>query len=85
MTSWLAPRAHFAADFDPAEIRCRDGSPAADTVVEGLRAAGLTYDRRRHRIHGHGRPDFRATYLGADPASGPGYTGQPSVNSYYDW
>ncbi|MFD3704028.1 class I SAM-dependent methyltransferase [Nocardia sp. NPDC058658] len=84
MTSWLAPTGLFAADFDPAEIRHRDGSPAAETVIETLRTSGLAYDRRRHQIHGHGRPDFEATYLGADPASGPGYTGQPSVMSYYD-
>ncbi|MFE9785031.1 SAM-dependent methyltransferase [Nocardia salmonicida] len=83
MTNWLAPTGLFTADFDPAEIRHPNGSPAAEAVIETLRAAGLTYDR--HRIHGHGRPEFTATYLGADPTAGPGYTGQPSVVSYYDW
>ncbi|MGW5917558.1 class I SAM-dependent methyltransferase [Nocardia fluminea] len=83
MTSWLVPHGLFAADFDPAEIRRVNGSTVAEAVVESLRAAGLTYDRRR--IHGHGRPRFTATYLGADPSAGPGYTGQPSVVSYYDW
>ncbi|MFD4353163.1 class I SAM-dependent methyltransferase [Nocardia sp. NPDC058518] len=85
MTSWLAPTARFAADFDPTEIRRPNSSPATDTVIETLRAAGLTYDVRRHQIHGHGRPDFAAVYLGADTTAGPGYTGQPSVVSYYDW
>ncbi|MFG1771421.1 class I SAM-dependent methyltransferase [Nocardia salmonicida] len=83
MTNWLAPTGLFAADFDPAEIRRPTGAPAAEVVIETLRAAGLTYNP--HRIHGHGRPEFTATYLGADPTAGPGYTGQPSVVSYYDW
>ncbi|MFE5477249.1 class I SAM-dependent methyltransferase [Nocardia sp. NPDC056541] len=83
MASWLTPDGLFAADFDPAEIRRANGSPITEAVVETLRAAGLTYNRRQ--IHGHGRPRFTATYLGADPKAGPGYTGQPSVVSYYDW
>ncbi|WP_446221279.1 class I SAM-dependent methyltransferase [Nocardia sp. IBHARD005] len=84
MTNWLAPTGLFAADFDPAEIHRLDGTPATGAVVETLRAAGLTYDHR-HRVYGHGRPRFTATYVGADPTAGPGYTGQPSVVSYYDW
>lgn len=52
-----------------------------------MRAAGLTYDRRAHRVRGDGPRTLvvPATYLGADAAAGPGYTGQPSVTSYYDW
>ena len=85
MTGWLTPTGRFAADFDPAEIRRRDGSPATAAVIEILTAAGLSYSGRHHRVQGRGRPEFPATYLGADPAAGPGYTGQPSVVSYYDW
>ncbi|MGW6624722.1 class I SAM-dependent methyltransferase [Nocardia sp. NPDC055002] len=85
MTSWMTPSGHFAADFDPSEIRCPGGSPATTAVVDALRAAGLTYNRRRHQVRGHGRPTFAATFLGADPTAGPGYTGQPAVVSYYEW
>ncbi|WP_245722202.1 class I SAM-dependent methyltransferase [Nocardia crassostreae] len=87
MTQWTSPGASFAADFDPHSIRHPNGSSAARKVLTELRAAGLTYDIRRHRLSGTDfRPvTFTATYLGADDAAGPGYTGQPAVASYYDF
>ncbi|GAD81618.1 hypothetical protein NCAST_05_00520 [Nocardia asteroides NBRC 15531] len=87
MAGWVAPGGLFVADFDVAEIRAADGTSAGARVTAALRAAGLTYDRRKRRVRGVGprRPEFGATYLGADDAAGPGYTGQPSVRSYYDW
>ncbi|GAB4584657.1 class I SAM-dependent methyltransferase [Nocardia sp. IFM 10818] len=87
MTRWARAGGTFAADFDPHSIRHADGSSAARTVLARLRAAGLTYDGRRHRLSGNDfRPvDFAATYLGADDTVGPGYTGQPAVASYYEF
>lgn len=87
MASWLAPDGRLVADFDPASIRRLDGGSAARATVVRLRAAGLSYDARRHRITCDGRRSlvFPATYCGADDAAGPGYTGQPAVHSYYDW
>ncbi|MFE7719702.1 hypothetical protein ACFU44_11755 [Nocardia rhizosphaerihabitans] len=45
------------------------------------------YERLAERLRGDDRPAprFPATYLGADDAAGPGYTGQPSVRSHYAW
>lgn len=87
MTEWTAPNGLFTAHFDPHSIRHPDGSSAARKVLAALRDAGLTYDRRHHRVSAHGPrpPRFAATYLGADDTAGPGYTGQPAVASYYDW
>lgn len=87
MAQWTAPGGSFVAHFDPHSIRHPDGSSAARKVLAKLRAAGLTYDRRNHRISAHGpRPlHFSAVYRGADDKAGPGYTGQPAVASYYDW
>ncbi|MGW5313717.1 class I SAM-dependent methyltransferase [Nocardia thailandica] len=87
MAGWTAADGALAADFDAAEIRRADGGPAVAEVVAALRAAGLGYDARRHRVRGDGPrvPAVPATYLGADAAAGPGYTGQPSVASYYAW
>ncbi|PWV79107.1 class I SAM-dependent methyltransferase [Nocardia neocaledoniensis] len=81
MAEWTAPSGFLAADFDLDEVRGIEHT----TVLDELRACGLTYDRRAHRLHGAGprTPRFSATYLGADDTEGPGYTGQPSVRSYY--
>ncbi|RMI32340.1 class I SAM-dependent methyltransferase [Nocardia stercoris] len=87
MLRWLTPGGKFVANFDPHSIRHADGSSAARRVLARLRAAGLTYDARRHLLTAHGPTtiEFRAEYLGADNRSGPGYTGQPAVTSYYNW
>ncbi|MFE6920955.1 class I SAM-dependent methyltransferase [Nocardia sp. NPDC057663] len=87
MAGWIAPGGLFAADFDPDEILTADGAPAGTVVIDALRASGMTYDRRKRHLRGQGprSPRFPATYLGADDTAGPGYTGQPSVRSYYAW
>ncbi|WP_007512549.1 methyltransferase domain-containing protein [Pseudofrankia saprophytica] len=75
----------FIADFDAASIRRPDGQPMGRGLTTALRAAGLSYDARRHRLACHGRREillpFR--YLGADDHAGPNYTHQPAVHSYY--
>ncbi|MEU2630736.1 SAM-dependent methyltransferase, partial [Kitasatospora sp. NPDC007106] len=60
----------------------------ARPVLAALRAAGFRYDARRRLLTLQGGrrppvalPGFR--YLGADPAAGPNWTGQPAVASYY--
>ncbi|WP_280344985.1 class I SAM-dependent methyltransferase [Nocardia neocaledoniensis] len=81
MAEWTAASGLLCADLDLDEIR----GVVPATVLAELRAAGLAYDRRAHRLRGVGPrvPHFSATYLGADDTEGPGYTGQPSVRSYY--
>ncbi|MEU7607395.1 methyltransferase domain-containing protein [Streptomyces sp. NPDC041003] len=83
--SWLAADGLLVAHLDPASLRGADGAPAGRAALAALRAAGFRYGARHHRLSLHGprtvRLPFR--YLGADPAAGPNYTGQPAVASYY--
>ncbi|WP_405768125.1 class I SAM-dependent methyltransferase [Streptomyces sp. NBC_00080] len=83
--SWLSEDGLLVAHFDPESVRHADGSTAARGVVSALRAAGYDYSPRHHRLTLRGaravRLPFR--YLGADPAAGPNYTGQPAIASHY--
>lgn len=83
--SWLTPDGLLVAHFDPDSVRWADGSPAGRTAVSALRAAGYRYDPRHHRLtlQGARRMELPFRYLGADPAAGPNYTGQPAVGSHY--
>ncbi|MEU1511893.1 methyltransferase domain-containing protein [Streptomyces sp. NPDC005811] len=83
--SWLTEDGLLLAHFDPESIRHPDGGPAKRQVLAALRAAGFTYDARRHllTLRGARRPALPFTYLGADPTAGPNYTGQPAVGSHY--
>ncbi|MEV7520259.1 class I SAM-dependent methyltransferase [Streptomyces sp. NPDC091371] len=83
--SWLAPDGLLIGHLDPLSLRLADGAPAGRAAVAALRAAGFRYDARRHLVSLRGprtvRLPFR--YVGADPAAGPNYTGQPAVASHY--
>jgi SAM-dependent methyltransferase len=80
---WLAPSGRLIADLDVNEIIVPRGPRA---LARTLRAAGFSYDSRRRRVSRAGRLDASLPYryLGADDRAGPGYTGQPSVASYYE-
>jgi SAM-dependent methyltransferase len=82
---WLTASGRFVADLDLASIRLADGRPAGRHLTAQLRAAGLVYDGRRHRISCDGPRDLSLpyTYLGADDRAGANYTGQPAVHSRY--
>lgn len=84
--SWLTPEGLLLAHFDPDSIRRPDGSAAGRATVSALRAAGFRYDTRHHRLGLRGPRSFTLPfrYVGADPAAGPNYTGQPAVGSHYD-
>jgi trans-aconitate methyltransferase len=83
--SWLTDTGLFIADLDLTAIRLPDGQTAGRRLTTAIRAAGLTYDARRHRISCTGRRhiDLPYRYLGADDRAGPNYTGQPAVHSLY--
>jgi hypothetical protein len=83
--SWLTDTGMFIADLDLAAIRLPDGRPAGRRLTNAIRAAGMSYDPRRHRITCTGRRDIDLPYryLGADDHAGPNYTGQPAVHSVY--
>lgn len=82
---WLTTTGRLVADLDLASIRLADGRPAGRRLTARLRAAGIHYDTRRHRVTCTGPRELRLpyTYLGADDHAGPNYTGQPAVNSHY--
>jgi SAM-dependent methyltransferase len=79
---WLAPSGRLIADLDLNEVIVPRGPRS---LAHALRAAGFSYDSRRRRVSRAGRLDAALPYryLGADDQAGPGYTGQPSVASYY--
>jgi len=84
--SSLTPAGLFVADLDVDGIRLAvGGAPTGRRVTRLLRAHGVAYDARRHRVRCVGRRELRlpVRYLGADDRGGPNYTGQPSVTSYY--
>jgi SAM-dependent methyltransferase len=82
---WLTPAGLFVADLDLTSVRLPDGRPAGRRLTALLRAAGMTYDARRHRISctGPRHLDLPYAYLGADDRAGPNYTGQAAVHSHY--
>jgi trans-aconitate methyltransferase len=83
--SWLTPGGVLAADLDLRSIMLSGGQPAARRLATRLRAAGFSYNVRRRQITRTGPVAIRLPYdyLGADDRAGPGYTGQPAVNSHY--
>lgn len=81
--TWLAPGGQFIADLDLASIKVAQDS--GRRLAARLRAAGFSYNSRRHRITriGPAQISLPYAYLGADDQAGPGYTGQDAVNSHY--
>lgn len=82
--SWLTPNGVFTAHLDLGNVWL-DGARNNRALQAELRRGGLTYDHHRRLVYRAGRRDVRFSwrYLGADPAAGPNYTGQPAVNSHY--
>jgi SAM-dependent methyltransferase len=83
--SWLTPGGLLAADLDLRSIMLSGGQAAARRLATRLRTAGFSYNGRRRQIRRTGPAAIRLpyAYLGADDRAGPGYTGQPAVNSHY--
>ena len=75
------------ASFDLHSLKFADGKSAGRRVAVELRRAGLEFDRRRKLVICRGRKvvSLPYQYLGADDRAGPNYTGQPAVDSYYEW
>ncbi|MEU4098666.1 class I SAM-dependent methyltransferase [Streptomyces sp. NPDC026673] len=82
----LRPGGLLVAHLDPASIRWADGGPAGRFVLAALRDQGFAYNARHHRLTltGPRTVSLPLRYIGADPAAGPNYTGQPAVAAHYD-
>jgi SAM-dependent methyltransferase len=84
--SWLTDDGLLVANFDTRSVRRADGGPAGRRLTAELRRQGFTCDTAHRRISLRGRRDIRLPYryLGADDTTGPNYTGQPAVDSFYE-
>jgi SAM-dependent methyltransferase len=82
---WLTQGGLFVADLDLDSVGLASGRPAGRSLVTALHAAGFTVDPRERKVSrtGPGQVSLPYTYLGADDRTGPNYTGQPAVTSYY--
>ena len=82
---WLADDGRFVATLDLANLHVVGVASPARHLRASFRRAGLPYDERRRLIRraGCGAIALPYTYLGADAAAGPNFTGQPAVRSIY--
>ena len=85
--SWLAEDGLFLANLALENVKLADEPDPGRKLVAELRRAGLEYDPRRRLMACRGRKDLELPfrYLGADDRAGPNYTGQPAVDSHYDF
>ncbi len=85
--AWLTNDGLFAANLDHASLKLSDGRPARRRFLSDLGRNGLSFDSRRRRLTCRGKRtvDLPYRYLGADDQAGPNYTGQPAVDSYYEY
>ncbi len=81
---WLKPEGRLVSHIDWANLAWEDGKVASRGALRWLREQGWKYDRNRRLLSRTGPgPRWPYPFLGADPNSGPNYTGQPAVRSYY--
>jgi SAM-dependent methyltransferase len=83
--AWLKPDGLFVANFDVANLKNAEGDSLGSAVLQNWKSCGLVYQPRRHLLRCEGARSIPQSYhyLGADDQSGPNYTGQPVVDSYY--
>ena len=77
----------FVAHLDLANVRHADGRPAVRSAAAWLRRSGITWDSRKSLVRRVGPCEVAAVpaYVGADDHAGPNVTGQPAVNSHYEF
>ncbi len=81
---WLTEAGLFVAHIDLGNIHI-EGVSGRRWVPRMLRHHGLEYDSRRRLVRCvcPRTLHWNLEYLGADPTTGPNYTGQPAVDAYY--
>jgi SAM-dependent methyltransferase len=86
VASWLTDDGLFVANLDLENVKVSTPIPRRRLMAE-LRRVGLEFDSRRRRVICRGRrgPALTFRYLGVDDRAGPNYTGQPAVDSYYEF
>jgi SAM-dependent methyltransferase len=82
VVTWLRPGGRFVATLDLGDLRL----PVSQSLfLRGIREQGLSYNQRTRLLSCNGRRELHLPFkfIGADPTSGPNFTGQPSVTSHY--
>jgi hypothetical protein len=84
--SWLVEERLFVGSLDLRNLEVVHVPQPARRHASDLRRPGLEYDRSRRIVACRRRAKLRLPYryLGADDQAGPNYTGQPTVDSYYE-
>jgi SAM-dependent methyltransferase len=83
--SWLKPDGLFIANLDLGNLRLSGKAKTNRKLLRDIKGAGLNYNPKKHLLSCQGSKDISLDYeyLGADDTTGPNYTGQAAVTSYY--
>ncbi|WP_417390624.1 class I SAM-dependent methyltransferase [Gimesia sp.] len=85
--SWLKADGTFIAHLDLNNLQSSTREWSVREKREFLQRSHLDYNPRRHTLtcRGYQQIDFPCRYLGASDQAGPNFTGQPAVNSVYEF
>ncbi len=83
--SWLLATGLFAAHLDPKNLKHAGYRDFGRVVIREWKRFGITFDSRHKIVSLSGRTEVATSWawIGGDDDAGPNYTGQPSVNSWY--
>jgi len=84
---WMKEDALLMMHLDYRNVRIAGRGLCGAQIGRGLHRAGFRYVSGRHLVVGSGNTLHRPLpyrYLGADDKTGPNYTGQAAVDSYYE-
>ena len=85
-TGWLEANGLFLANLDLNNLKLNERQ-SSRSIIASLKNQSFSFDSRRHLLARVGRKEFQLPfkYLGANDAVGANYTGQPAVDSYYQF
>ena len=84
--SWLISDGRFVANLDAANICLSEAGKGQRKILRFLRDEGFEFLPAKHLLKrtGHRELIIPFKFRGADDSTGPNYTKQPVVNSYYE-
>jgi SAM-dependent methyltransferase len=84
--SWLVSDGRFVANLDAANICLSEAGKGQRKILRFLRDEGFEFLPAKHLLKrtGHRELSIPFKFRGADDSTGPNYTKQPVVNSYYE-
>jgi SAM-dependent methyltransferase len=77
----------FLANLDLKNLKLLEEQNSNKIFTEFFKAKGLIFDKRKHLLCMRNGKIFDSPFIykGADDKAGPNYTGQPVVDSYYEF